>query len=133
MKSKIIIFSFVLTALLLIGCGKSDAPESVSPSTVTETPQPSPSTEIHSTQNAQNTSEGTNIISEEEAKQIALAHAGLTTEQITFIESSMDRDYGREHYDVEFYTHDQKEYDYEIDPYTGEILDVDYDAEPIHE
>ena len=69
------------------------------------------------------------MISEEEAKQIALSHAGFTSDQVTFIKSGLDRDNGRLNYDVEFYTHDKKEYDYGIDPYSGEVLDVDYDAE----
>lgn len=129
MKRKVIIFSFALTALLLNGCAQKEAPNPVSPSTVTEEPQPSPSTDTNATQSVQNTGDGTTKISEEDAKQIALAHAGLTTDQVIFIKSGIDRDYGREKYDVEFYTHDQKEYDYEIDPYTGEVLDVDYDAE----
>ena len=69
------------------------------------------------------------MISEEEAKQIALAHAGLPADQVTFIKSGTDREDGHVRYDVEFYTNDKKEYDYEIDPYTGEILEYDYDAE----
>lgn len=77
----------------------------------------------------QNSDDGQNMISEAEAKQIALTHAGLTDDQVTFIKSGIDRDDGRINYDIEFYTKDNKEYDYEIDPYTGEILDYDYDAE----
>lgn len=71
----------------------------------------------------------TTMISEEEARNIALNHAGLTADQVTFVKSGIDREDGRESYDVEFYTQDQKEYDYEIDPYTGEVRDYDYDAE----
>ena len=75
-----------------------------------------------------NTTSGTKI-SEEEAKRIALSHAGLTTDQVTFIKSGIDRDDDREYYDVEFYTKDHKEYDYEIDPHTGDVVSYDYDAE----
>ncbi|MBQ7839082.1 MAG: PepSY domain-containing protein [Lachnospiraceae bacterium] len=78
---------------------------------------------------AQNNGTETNMISEEKAREIALSHAGLTADQVTFIKSGLDRDDGRKNYDVEFYSSDQKEYDYEIDPYTGEILEYDYDAE----
>lgn len=83
------------------------------------------------TQNStvQNGADGATMISEEEAKQIALAHAGLKADQVTFIKSGKDREDGHIRYDVEFYTTDKKEYDYEIDPYTGEILEYDYDAE----
>ena len=88
-------------------------------------------TQNSTTQNstAQNGADGTTMISEEEAKQIALAHAGLKADQVTFIKSGKDREDGHIRYDVEFYTTDNKEYDYEIDPYTGEILGYDYDAE----
>lgn len=129
MKRKFIFIYFTLTILALSGCGQKTAPKPTSPSTASEDTQPSPSSEPTATPNAQNIGDGTTKISEEEAKQIALDHAGLTAEQVTFIKSGVDRDYGRENYDIEFYTHDQKEYDYEIDPYTGNVLDVDYDAE----
>lgn len=71
----------------------------------------------------------TSMITEDNAKEIALSHASLTADQVTFIKSNIDTDDGRKHYEVEFYTPDNKEYDYEIDPYSGEILDFDYDAE----
>ena len=68
-------------------------------------------------------------VTEEQAREIALSHAGLTADQVTFVRSELDRDDGRLMYDVEFYTSDYKEYDYEIDAATGEILSYDYDAE----
>ena len=78
-----------------------------------------------------NTDDGA-MVSEDDAKSIALDHAQLTANQVTFIKSEIDRDNGQENYEIEFYTRDHKEYDYEIDPYTGEILDVDYDLETYH-
>jgi len=68
-------------------------------------------------------------ISVEEAKAIALAHAGLTADQVSFVKSGLDWDDGRETYDLEFYTSDHWEFDYDIDPYTGEVLSFDQDAE----
>ena len=68
-------------------------------------------------------------VTEEQAREAALSHAGLTADQVTFVRSELDRDDGRLMYDVEFYTSDYKEYDYEIDASTGEILSYDYDAE----
>ena len=68
-------------------------------------------------------------VTEEQAREAALSHAGLTADQVTFVRSKLDRDDGRLMYDVEFYTSDYKEYDYEIDAATGEILSYDYDAE----
>ena len=68
-------------------------------------------------------------VTEEQARETALSHAGLTADQVTFVRSELDRDDGRLMYDVEFYTSDYKEYDYEIDAATGEILSYDYDVE----
>ena len=75
---------------------------------------------------------GSALIGEEKAKQIALDHAGLKESQITFVRSHLDRDDGRQVYDVEFYVADGqvvREYDYEIDAQSGAVRDVDYDAE----
>ena len=69
------------------------------------------------------------FIGEASAKAKALAHAGLTSSQVTFVQAKLDRDDGRTVYDIEFYTSDYKEYDYEIDAYTGAVLSYDYDAD----
>lgn len=79
--------------------------------------------------NSGNTSTSAGLISAETAKAKALAHAGLTASQVTFIQSKLDWDDGRRVYDVEFYTKDYREYDYEIDAYTGAVLSYDSDAE----
>ena len=71
----------------------------------------------------------TSMITEDTAKEIALSHADLNSDQVTFIKSSLYTEDGQKRYDVEFYTPDNKEYDYEIDPYSGQILDFDYDSE----
>ena len=68
-------------------------------------------------------------ITQAEAKAKALSHAGLKESQVTFLRAELDRDDGRQVYEVEFYTQDYKEYDYEIDAATGEVLSYDYDAE----
>ena len=78
------------------------------------------------------TSNGNNsgsVIGETAAQAKALAHAGLTAKDVTFVRSHLDWDDGRQVYDVEFYTKDYREYDYEIDAYTGAVLSYDYDAE----
>lgn len=76
-----------------------------------------------------NQSGNTKMLTEEEAKAKALAHAGLTNDQVTFVKSTQDYEDGRQIYEVEFYSGDNKEYDYEIDAYTGEVISFDYDAE----
>ena len=68
-------------------------------------------------------------VTEARAKEIALAHAGLTESQVTFIRSNLEFDDGRQCYEVEFYGTDYTEYDYSIDASTGEIVSYDYDAE----
>ena len=74
-------------------------------------------------------STSTGIITAETAKSKALADAGLTASQVTFVRTNLEWDDGRQVYDVEFYTADYKEYDYEIDAVSGKVLDMDYDAE----
>ena len=71
---------------------------------------------------------GSGTITEDEAKNIALNHAGVAASDATFLRSSLDRDDGRLVYDVEFYV-GNKEYDYEIDAASGDILSYDYDTE----
>ena len=72
---------------------------------------------------------GTGLITLEEAKAVALKHAKLTADQVTFVKQKLEREDGRQVYDIEFYTSDYKEYDYEIDAATGLILEVDSDAD----
>lgn len=79
--------------------------------------------------NQTGTTQSGTVIGEEAAKQAALEHAGLEESQVTFIKQKLDRDDGRQVYEVEFYTQDYKEYDYEVDALTGEIVSYDYDAE----
>lgn len=74
-------------------------------------------------------SQGPRLIGEEAACQIALQHAGLTADQVTFLPTEQEIEDGRQIYDVEFYTADYKEYDYDIDALTGEIVSFDQEAE----
>jgi len=76
-----------------------------------------------------NNSDNQTSISAEQAKTIALQHAGLTAEEVTFSKSKLDTENGNPVYDIEFYTQDHKEYDYEIHTQTGEIVDMDYDID----
>lgn len=74
-------------------------------------------------------SNSSDYIGEEEARNIALKHAGLEESQVTFVSSRLEFDDGQWEYDVEFYTANYEEYDYEIDAYTGAVINFDYDAE----
>ena len=79
-----------------------------------------------------NTNQTAGEITVEEAKTIALNHAGLTADAVTFVKAKQDYDDGRLVYEIEFVTtsgNGYLEYDYEIDAATGNILSYDYDAE----
>jgi uncharacterized membrane protein YkoI/beta-lactamase regulating signal transducer with metallopeptidase domain len=67
-------------------------------------------------------------IGDAKAKSIALAHAGITEAQATFIRAHLDYDDRRVVYDVEFFS-GSTEYDYEIDAVTGDIREFDRDIE----
>ncbi len=68
-------------------------------------------------------------ISRSEAEDIALSHAGLSKDQVTFVRGEKEFEDGRAVYDVEFYTKDFQEFDYQIDAKTGDILSFDEDVE----
>lgn len=73
-------------------------------------------------------SSGTEV-SLDDAKEIALTHAGLEADQVTFLNEKSDRDDGRRTYEIEFYTENQEKYEYEIDGKTGEISSWEYDSD----
>ena len=77
----------------------------------------------------QTASDSDAYIGEDEARRIALEHAGLEEDQVTFVSSLLELDDGQWQYDVEFYTANYQEYDYEIDAYTGAVSSFDFDAE----
>ena len=64
----------------------------------------------------------------DQAKEIALKHSNLTSDEVSFIKAEKDMDNGIEKYDIEFY-YNNKEYDYEINAANGEIINYDYDIE----
>lgn len=125
MKKRAIIFcSFILTSLLMTGCGCGMTNEQPQPSTVPET-----STPVAETEQTTSTKQEPTIITAEEAKAIALQHADLVEEEVTFSKCELDEDFDSPNYDVEFHTEDLLEYDYEIDAFTGEILGYDWDGD----
>ena len=62
----------------------------------------------------------------ERAKEIALSHAGLASNQVTFQRTELDFDNGIQKYEIEFY-YNYREYSYEIDANTGNILSYEQD------
>lgn len=84
----------------------------------------------HATKNATENKGALNTaaISAEKAKELALKHAGLKAEEVKFIKVELDKEKGKNVYDVEFYQ-GNIEYDFELDSRTGLILSQDYDVE----
>ena len=95
--------------------------------------QPQASAQPQTTAAPSNSQTGTQssgeLIGEQAARDAALEHAGLSDSQVTFLKTRLDREDGRQVYEVEFYTQDYKEYDYEIDALTGDVRSYDYDVE----
>ena len=69
---------------------------------------------------------GETEITIEEAKQIALKHANLASDKVSFLRSELDIDDGVKKYEIEF-NYNSKEYSYEIDAITGNILSYEQD------
>lgn len=68
------------------------------------------------------------VITAERAREIALDHAGVSASKAVFVKTRLDREDGRQVYEVEFYA-GNLEYDYELDAVSGKVLSVDQDAE----
>ena len=100
---KIALATIILVACIsLIGCNKSSTPNN---------------------QNSNN-----NKITMEQAQEIALKHAKLTSDQVSFIKTDTELENGIEVYNIEFY-YENKEYDYKINSANGEIVEYDSDIE----
>lgn len=103
----------------------SDTPSTTAPSATTPAANPTPAGQATA---GSSNSQGTGITADQ-AKEYALAHAGLSSNEVTFVKCKLDWEDGRQIYEVEFYGSDYTEYDYEIDASTGNVVKYDYDAE----
>lgn len=121
------IFSlFLLTALTLTGCGVRGAVNSVeSAGHALESGAESVKETIKDA--AQTTGSANTTLTQAQAQTIALEHAGLTADQVRFLNAKYEIEDGIGRYEVEFY-HDNWEYDYEIHAQTGQILSFDKDS-----
>lgn len=70
--------------------------------------------------------DGIEQISVEQAKENAAGHAAVTLSEANFTEARLERDDGREVYEIEFSAGGRR-YEYVVDSYTGEILEAEID------
>lgn len=117
---KTTILSFFLAALLLTGCATLERLDSVQ-SKAEKLIEPGLERAAMATSE---TIPG--MLTREEARDIALTHAGLTTGQISRLKTEYDPEDGHPRWEVEFHQ-GQWEYHYEIDARTGEILKQERD------
>ena len=75
-----------------------------------------------------NSNTSSNKISADKAKKIALNHANLTSNQVSYVQVEADFDDYTPSYDVEFY-HNNVEYSYEINANTGNIISFEKDID----
>ena len=72
--------------------------------------------------------ETSNVITEDEAKKVALEHAGMKESDVTNLKIELDTDDGIKEYEVEFFS-GNTEFDYDINAISGEIISVENDVE----
>ena len=135
MKHFAVIITGISLIALLAACGS--VPQS---NTAAQTPSQAPAAETTAAPTeslptaAQPTAEtapaasGAAVLTEEDAKNIALTDAGVTEADVTGIRIKLDTDHGVQEYEVEFYA-GNLEYDYDIDAATGQIRSKDTDIE----
>lgn len=100
---------------------KAEQPVAAAPATVV------PATKAPATEPPATEPEVTRL-SKEEVYAIALAHAGLSRDQVSRLKAEFDYDDGRPEYDVEF-KYDGWEYEYEVHAESGKILSSDKDRD----
>lgn len=83
---------------------------------------------VEKAESANANSQASAILTMTEAQKVALAHAGLSDDQVTFEKRKLEKKHGTQVYKLEFYTQNRQEYEYEIDAYNGNIISFDYDA-----
>lgn len=85
-------------------------------------------TDKHTQDGTSDNSTAAGKITKARAKELALAHAGVSASKATFVEAKLDYEDGVQVYEIEFYS-GSTEYDYEINAETGEILSFDKEIE----
>ena len=123
MKRKLL----TMSALALV-CGVSVACSSNTSSNVnTNSANTNISQENTSSQNNINNNNTNAKITSDKAKEIALNHANVSQNQISYINAHLDYDDGIQVYDVSLYVNDV-EYSYEINAQNGNIVSYKMDS-----
>ena len=131
MEKKMKKISFIII-IALFSIGVTACKNSSSNNTGTNTgTNAGTNTEANTSINEGDNTSVNNKITIEKAKEIALKHAGLTKDQVSFVRAERDIDDGIEKYDVEF-NYDGKEYDYEISAIGGKIIKYDHEIEDVN-
>ena len=102
---------------------KAPAANNTKPATTNTAPEANNTTPAPAATNA-NTGA---YISVDNAKSIAVTHAGLSLSGVPFSKTKLDNDDGRTEYEIEFYQ-GTMEYDYTIDATSGAVLEYDVDS-----
>ena len=113
-KVKLLAFMIII-CINLVGCNNSDVSNSGELNSGISNPEVTNNETVE-----------TNKITTDQAKEIALKHAELTEDQVSFITTKSEFDDGIEKYNIEFY-YNNKEYDYEINAANGQIIKYDLD------
>lgn len=101
------------------------------PAAGTQSPGGNAATPPSSQQGGKNAGGTSGILTLEQAKEIALNHAGQSASNVYFDKVELDHDHGMQKYEIEFIA-GSTEYDYEIDAVTGAILKYDWDQDDDH-
>jgi uncharacterized membrane protein YkoI len=91
-------------------------------------PTPAPEPETEPEPDSAPESEEPQMISLEQAKQIAFNHAGVSGANAEFDDEDLESDDGTTYYELEFEI-GEDEYKYEIHAYTGQVLDYEIDID----
>lgn len=127
MKKFIVFLMTTMMLSVMTGCGFKGCGVNMNATLDTTHSQESKS-EVSNTKEStiHMTGETTAKITKEEAEQIALKHANLTAEEVSYLRSEYEMDDGIPQYDVHF-RHGAVEYEYEIHAETGNILSFEQD------
>lgn len=131
MKKYFVLLTALMTVLTLTACtaaADSAMPAAFAAPAASKAPVQEPQSVEAAPQPAVTASPAEELLSPEAAQAAALAHAGLTADEVTHVRTHLDHDDGRREYEVEFYT-GEREYDYDIDALTGDIRSFDSEAE----